>query len=160
MSTRRRRSGIGTGWGVPHVDTEGRPVCRWCRQPVRPPRRTFCSERCVHEWRIRTDPAFLREAVWIRDRGICQRCLVDLAEAERQWRKRKPPTRSVRLTRAWLQARPRWEVDHIVPVADGGGECGLANLRLLCRPCHVAVTRAWRIRAKSVRDPDLTRRPD
>jgi hypothetical protein len=31
-----------------------------------------------------------------------------------------------------------------VPVADGGGECGLDNYRLLCRPCHVRVTLAWR----------------
>ena len=31
-----------------------------------------------------------------------------------------------------------------MPVADGGGECGLENYRLLCRACHVAVTSRWR----------------
>ncbi len=28
------------------------------------------------------------------------------------------------------------EIDHIVPVAEGGGGCGLDNLRTLCRKCH------------------------
>src|SRR5450759_254868 len=46
--------------------------------------------------------------------------------------------------RRWRIARPRWEADHIIPVADGGGECGLDNYRVLCRPCHVRVTVAWR----------------
>lgn len=29
-----------------------------------------------------------------------------------------------------------WEMDHIVPVSEGGGLCGLDNLRTLCVPCH------------------------
>ena len=29
-----------------------------------------------------------------------------------------------------------WEADHIVPVAEGGGGCGLDNYRTLCVPCH------------------------
>ncbi len=29
-----------------------------------------------------------------------------------------------------------WEADHIVPVKDGGGCCGLENYRTLCRKCH------------------------
>jgi len=37
--------------------------------------------------------------------------------------------------------RSLWEMDHIVPVVEGGGSCGLDNLRVLCRPCHVAETR-------------------
>jgi 5-methylcytosine-specific restriction endonuclease McrA len=98
----------------------------------------------VHEWRIRSDVGYTRELVWKRDRGVCQRCLMDLSNAERRWREARPATRSRRELRAWRDAEPRWEVDHIVPVADGGGECGLANLRVLCRTCHVAVTVGWR----------------
>lgn len=29
-----------------------------------------------------------------------------------------------------------WQADHIVPVAEGGGGCGLDNLRTLCLWCH------------------------
>lgn len=35
-----------------------------------------------------------------------------------------------------------WDMDHIVPVIEGGGACGLENLRTLCIPCHKAETRA------------------
>ena len=33
-----------------------------------------------------------------------------------------------------------WQADHIVAVADGGGSCGLANIRTLCTGCHGGVT--------------------
>lgn len=29
-----------------------------------------------------------------------------------------------------------WQADHIVAVAEGGGECGIDNLQTLCTPCH------------------------
>jgi 5-methylcytosine-specific restriction protein A len=36
--------------------------------------------------------------------------------------------------------RHAWEADHIVPVIEGGGQCGLENYRTLCVPCHKRVT--------------------
>lgn len=35
-----------------------------------------------------------------------------------------------------------WDADHIVPVAEGGGACGLENLRTLCLRCHKEQTTA------------------
>lgn len=29
-----------------------------------------------------------------------------------------------------------WQMDHVVPVVEGGGGCGLENLRTLCLRCH------------------------
>lgn len=149
MSYFRQRGVSGEAWGKPDRDAAGRAVCRCCRALVRPPRRTFCSDRCVHEWRIRSDVGYTRDLVWKRDRGVCQRCLLDLVRADREWRRARPATGSRRALREWRDTEPCWEVDHIVPVADGGGECGLSNLRLLCRPCHVAVTQAWKHRRRS-----------
>lgn len=41
-------------------------------------------------------------------------------------------------------SRQRLEVDHVVPLADGGTD-DKDNLRTLCRACHVAETRGrWR----------------
>ena len=34
-----------------------------------------------------------------------------------------------------------WDMDHIIPVVEGGGGCGLDNLRTLCIPCHRKVTK-------------------
>jgi hypothetical protein len=33
-----------------------------------------------------------------------------------------------------------WDADHILAVKDGGGMCGLDNMRTLCIPCHKIVT--------------------
>lgn len=33
-----------------------------------------------------------------------------------------------------------WDADHIVPVVEGGGQCGLENYRTLCHPCHKRAT--------------------
>lgn len=44
-----------------------------------------------------------------------------------------------------------WEADHIVPVAEGGGSCGLDNIRTLCVGCHKAETRKLHGRLKHKR---------
>lgn len=44
-----------------------------------------------------------------------------------------------------------WEADHIVPVVEGGGECGLDGLRTLCVPCHRDVTAALNRRRAEAR---------
>lgn len=144
VSTVRRRAVSPEEWGKPIRNQSGEPICRWCRGPIKPPRRTFCGSACVHEWRLRSSPSYVRKQVKKRDRGICQRCLFDVGAAERAWRTQKPPGSDRRARKRWREARPRWEADHILPVADGGGECGLANYRLLCRACHLAVTLSWR----------------
>jgi 5-methylcytosine-specific restriction endonuclease McrA len=144
VSTVRRRAVTADNWGKPDRNESGEPVCRWCRTVVRPPRRTFCSDACVHEWKIRSNPGYVRQRVWKRDAGVCRLCGFNLGKAERLWRRQKPRAFDRPARRKWRAARPRWEADHIIPVADGGGECGLENYRLLCRDCHVKVTIEWR----------------
>ena len=63
VSTRRAKPG---GW----VKRE-RGLCRWCGAAVPARRFTFCGDACVHEWKLRTDPGYLREQVFARDRGVC-----------------------------------------------------------------------------------------
>jgi 5-methylcytosine-specific restriction protein A len=144
VSTVRRRAVNADDWGKPIRNEAGKPVCRWCRTVIRPPRRTFCGDACVHEWKLRSNPRYVRAQVWKRDAGRCRICGFDVRSAEREWKRTKPATANRVARRKWRAARPRWEADHIVPVADGGGECGLENYRLLCRGCHVAVTSQWR----------------
>jgi 5-methylcytosine-specific restriction endonuclease McrA len=98
----------------------------------------------VHEWKIRSSPSYVRRQVKKRDKGTCKLCGFNVVKAHREWTRSKPPASDRAARKAWRAARPRWEADHIVPVADGGGECGLDNYRLLCRSCHVSVTLAWR----------------
>jgi hypothetical protein len=156
MSLLRRRAVPSDQWGVPDRDEIGRAICRWCRTAVRPPRRTFCSDACVHEWKLRSDPGYVRKHVWKRDAGICRLCHDNLRAAERRWRRDRPAAGDRAARRRWRQRRPRWEADHVLPVADGGGECGLENYRLLCRRCHVIVTLEWRRKRREGNDRDTT----
>jgi len=101
----------------------------------------------VHEWKLRTDPGYLREQVFARDRGVCAQCGLDTEALRRQ--KRKLDYRSRRqFEKEWGRRRLLWDADHIVPVVEGGGECDLANMRTLCLKCHQGVTRALRTRLR------------
>lgn len=117
----------------------GRALCRWCNLEVPSGRFTFCSDWCVHEWRLRTDPGYLRDHVFARDRGICALCHTDARVAYFDL-KRSRGTHRERLLARWglkrLNRRSLWDADHIVPVVEGGGECDLQNLRTLCLVCH------------------------
>ena len=148
-STRRRMPG-GRADSLP-AGENGRALCRWCGLEVPPRRRTFCSDWCVHEWRLRSDPAYLRDRVFERDRGVCARCGTDCA-AEWNRIRRLPWHRRVRALADWgIKPRQRtslWDADHIVPVAEGGGECDLGNMRTLCLRCHREATAALRARLR------------
>jgi 5-methylcytosine-specific restriction endonuclease McrA len=50
-----------------------------------------------------------------------------------------------------------WEADHEIPVSEGGGMCGLENLRTLCKPCHNAATAALAKRIAHKRRADTKR---
>lgn len=127
----------------------GRPLCRWCRAEVPKGRRTFCSGACVHEWKLRTDPGYLREQVFARDRGVCAKCGVDTVTLRNDMRKLDFAARRQFLKKWNLREKFRkslWDADHIVPVAEGGGQCDLSNMRTLCLLCHAEATAALRRR--------------
>ena len=132
------RIAAGAGWAnvrdLPK-GPNGFALCRFCGQECKPPRQTFCSGAraqfsredgsaikpgtgCVHEHCIRSDPGYVRKCVWARDRGQCALC----------------PAAHGR--------RGAWDADHIVPVVEGGGGCGLDGYRTLCKVCHKAETSA------------------
>lgn len=129
----------------------GRALCRWCRAETPPRRRTFCSDACVHEWKLRTDPGYLRERVLQRDAGVCAKCGINTISLRRDMRRLDFAARR-RFLKEWgLTERSRkslWDADHIVPVAEGGGQCDLANMRTLCLKCHKEVTAALLVRLK------------
>lgn len=142
------RTLAGAGWVDPKSlprGPEGRPLCRYCDRECAVGRRTFCSgarasfvyrdgayvaagHGCVHEHCLRSDPGYARKCVWARDRGQCALC------------------QSVSGHRSGA-----WQADHIVPVIEGGGACGLENLRTLCTPCHRLETAALAARRAAAR---------
>jgi 5-methylcytosine-specific restriction endonuclease McrA len=110
-----------------------------------------------------------------RDRGICALCGLDCEKISRElrqlirnfWATWSDPDRSYgRLGRKeaalkeYLSAfrakhgipahrkRRLWDIDHIIPVAEGGGSCSPENLRTLCVHCHRAETKKLMERLK------------
>ena len=155
----------------------GRNLCRWCGAEVPTSRRTFCSQPCVDEWSVRSNPGYARKLVFKRDKGVCAVCGLDTEQLVKElwnargyarkldrWERRihnqsrvsmtfelardTPFTRRLRRLgvpyRLWDLCHSFWEMDHIVPVVEGGGECGLEGLRTLCWECHARATRELR----------------
>ena len=144
VSTRRAMPG---GWAA-----RRRGLCRWCGAEVPKGRFTFCGPECVHQWKLRTDPGYLRQQVFERDRGVCARCGVD-TEALRLARRKLDYRARREFDRQWGARRQLWDADHILPVVKGGGECDLANMRTLCLLCHKVVTSQLRQERYSTAPP-------
>jgi 5-methylcytosine-specific restriction endonuclease McrA len=132
VSTLRAKPG---GW----VKQRRRGLCRWCGGQVPQGRFTFCGEACVHAWKLRTDPGYLREQVFARDRGVCALCGID-TEALRKNKRKLDYAARQQFEKEWGRRRHLWDADHVLPVSQGGGECDLSNMRTLCLPCHKKVT--------------------
>lgn len=74
MSDRPPRHGQVRGYPR---DEDGWPLCRYCLTRCPSKRRTFCSDACVAEWTIRSNPATARLYVKGRDKGVCAGCGLD-----------------------------------------------------------------------------------
>jgi 5-methylcytosine-specific restriction endonuclease McrA len=78
MSTKRRESAKRI------KNADGVTVCSCgCGQIPKPPRQTWFSKACVDQWRSKNDPAFIRQQLKERDKGICAACGCD-AQVEYQ----------------------------------------------------------------------------
>ncbi|MDQ2834895.1 MAG: HNH endonuclease [Acidobacteriota bacterium] len=133
------------------VGPNGLRLCRWCDLEILAKRRrTFCSDYCVHQWRLRTDPGYLRDQVFARDRGMCAGCGIDAVKAYSALKRARGAARVAgqRLygMKSAASRRSLWDADHIRPVAEGGGQCDLDNLRTLCLLCHRDATAQLRQR--------------
>jgi 5-methylcytosine-specific restriction protein A len=141
----------------------GNPLCRWCNKETSSKRKTFCSDACVHEHKLRSDPSYVRHNVFERDKGICAICHTDTKTLEFATKtvvnraKHCLRTKCAKTDIAFetiealvllclgaplgsRRAEGFWDCDHIVPVCEGGGECALDNYRTLCIICHKQVT--------------------
>jgi 5-methylcytosine-specific restriction enzyme A len=129
---------------------EGLVCCRWCQKGVKPPRRTMCSPECVHELMLRTNGKYLRGCVYQRDNGICAICNIDTKQISKtaltlfgEDRINYLKENNISSNRkVWKRKNGGglWDADHIIPVKNGGGQCGLDNLRTLCISCHKLIT--------------------
>ena len=137
--------------------TEENGHCRWCKkQIVEKKRRTFCSEECLHEHLLRSNISYLRKSVFKRDNGICAICKTDCEQLKLKCETVLNVEGKYQLfiflrnlgfpigrINGFINRRQSfWDADHIVPVKDGGGGCGLDGMRTLCAACHYKITKS------------------
>lgn len=130
-------------------------LCRWCGKEVPKRRRTFCSNECVHEHRLRSNIDYMRENVFKRDHGICIKCGLDCEKLKLDAISILEKFDSYKAAeflvlhnipvgriKGFLSRRlSLWDADHIVSVRNGGGGCGLTGMRTLCSGCHARLTK-------------------
>jgi 5-methylcytosine-specific restriction endonuclease McrA len=125
---------------IPYSDAE-RGVCRWCGKEIlyekgvhegKLDRRRRWHPECVEAYEA-SDPREARRRIRKRDRGRCADCGLDTYALRRSLRG-KGMTRALR-KRGFVPRRSLWELDHIVPLVDGGSH-DPSNLQTLCTPCH------------------------
>jgi len=118
-----------------------RGTCRWCGESIRHEsgakrglvdRRRRWHPICVEIYNA-TDPRALRQRVRRRDRGVCALCRVNTLQLRRQLKGRGMWARM--RERGFVPRRSLWELDHKIPLVDGGTH-ELSNLQTLCVPCH------------------------
>lgn len=163
----------------PHqILEDGSRCCAWCDKPVPQRRRSWCSDECVNEFLIRSNAKHALEKLIERDGYKCEICGIDPTELQAQafiphpkmanfndqhfalvrfeiameeYVAKLPAMRAVRDQYPWLRSNRRTlEIDHIKPVSEGGGCCGLDNLRLLCPGCHAKESGKLRSRLNAV----------
>lgn len=111
-------------------DAAGNALCRWCDQPVPNGRKSWCSKKCVDEWRERGDWNHIRTKIIEWDK-VCQMC--GGQRYHRDYEIKADPRYPSRIPQTVLTRG--WDVDHIIAVEDGGTD-DPRNLRLLCSRCH------------------------
>jgi 5-methylcytosine-specific restriction endonuclease McrA len=84
---------------------------------------------------------YVRLQVISRDKNICQVCNININEASKEWRSRKPAfsfTDNGEYSK-WRKEEPKEEYHHVVEFAEGGLTTP-ENMITICRQCHRKVT--------------------
>eukprot|EP00931_Biecheleriopsis_adriatica_P054214 TRINITY_DN31885_c0_g1_i2.p1 TRINITY_DN31885_c0_g1~~TRINITY_DN31885_c0_g1_i2.p1 ORF type:complete len:1469 (+),score=253.20 TRINITY_DN31885_c0_g1_i2:117-4523(+) len=111
----------------------------------------FCGGQCRESYFVKRKSECARQALLALEGGICRRCGIDTEQlkvreaffgesgaansAERSMFARLTTARRLKLLENPKRAN-LWEADHVLAVADGGGESEITNFQTLCLACH------------------------
>lgn len=140
-------------------------TCKECfgKIPEGSRRRVYCSQECSDLFSMQVKSSFARKWVLRRDKGICKQCGLDCVAHRRDWMHhmkyfnfgdaknlgkfydplQEIPQHKVRKKRGKITLGTLWDMDHIIPVRDGGRTIP-ENLQTLCWWCHQTKTKEMR----------------
>jgi hypothetical protein len=106
----------------PHFDTAPEGTCRWCGESTGmtlkgKPSKSRWHPKCLLDYKLLFWATTTRRAVWKRDNGVCKECG----------------------TQCSRKGKPKWHMDHILPLIEANGNINywrLENLQTLCVICH------------------------
>lgn len=129
-----------------------RICCCGCKREIPKGKHYWYGEKCVHKFRMWTDPGYLRSQVQRRDQGVCAKCFLDTRHLQ-SVASGLPDEVSREIYVAFNSGSGSWwEADHIVEVGDGGKN-EMSNMQTLCMVCHKAKTKEYaRRRAERRKD--------
>lgn len=115
------------------IESRDKGVCAACGVDTK-----YFAELVKSLRRLRAEYGLCQLACWLG------RPIAALASGHRPWRPwtYKPCRCVFCVAIREAEELARWEADHIVPVVEGGGLCGLDGYRTLCIPCHKRKTAA------------------
>ena len=150
-------------FSLPPIRKDGK--CRGCADDLPKGRKSWCSDRCRDSHWIKASGSYARHHLFQRDHGICSICGLDTVALKREyialsgrvsgrevWWAQHPvyPEQREFLKQHGITygriSSDWWDADHVQAVVEGGGSCGIDNLRTLCIPCHKSETAALRKR--------------
>lgn len=130
------------------VQTPG--FCKECfdKIPEGSRRRVYCSKECSDLFSMQVKSSFARKWVLKRDKGICNSCGLDCVARRRHCCRIHHlcytlPDHKVKFKNKKLFVGTLWDMDHIIPVRDGGRTIP-ENLQTLCWWCHQTKTKEMR----------------
>ena len=120
-------------------DQDGRSLCRTCHEVIPKGRRAYCSEPCHWEYMIKHSPEFAAAMFREKYGARCAGCGRDEEVEHDLWLQASLVLKPSGLLHYLLPFKA-FPLDHVRPVIDGGGSCGMENYRLLCPKCHTGIT--------------------
>lgn len=110
--------------------------CKWCMKEMENRRKKYCSDACKHSaWAFFYPQRYARKYLSKRQDGKCAGCGYRFEDRTKKWfisRDRLNP-----YCEEWKEEfDDMGEVDHIIPIHQGGEILGIENVQLLCKPCH------------------------
>ena len=125
-------------------------LCAICGAPLPKRRKTFCSTVCEYTWWGTHDWSWVRNEILQRDSYKCVKCGFQLKRLDSRYYEvvNDPEGFAIGDSDRWGQKGTDniyyyvpLVVDHIKPIALGGGEFDRENLQVLCKWCNKIKTK-------------------